>query len=813
MGRFLLFALLLVWSPGLFAQGLVIGNVLDEKKKALEGATVRLSGMQDSMYRSSTITDKNGSFSITDIPFGLYRLSFTSVGYQPVTLDSLHFRAERFDFNLNDIILNPKSSADTMSMVIIYAEKPLVQSKDGNITFNAGESALSAGSNASDLLTNVPLVSKDPDGKIMVRGKEPRILIDDKPVELNAQQLQDLLESMPGSSIEKIEVMTNPPAQYANEQGGVINITTKKGRVGMNGRATLYGGTRGEAGVNGNFSYRKQSLSVNINAGAAYNEFDGEGYSIRQNIYRDSANFFRTTNGNDNRNMRPNFRVNADYDINKTNSLNFSANYNGNNFNNTNETEYRNINRHDELYRLSEREISSIGNGRNGAANFSFTHRTKRPGEVLRFIGSYNISKNINARNFYQQFFNPDATPNGKDSTQLQENDTRSNGYSLRLNYDVPLKNRKTSFSTGGIYTVAHSDVIADASYYSKTAGSWAPLDALTNNFRFRQYIANLRGSVKQVLKENFSISGGASVEQTRIEFDLIKMGADTSNSYWSLLPFANINRNWKDKLNLTISYRRTIRRPGINELNPTIDFSDPYNIRFGNPDLLASMADNFDLVLGKNKGSFYANLGFGYNIVDDIFSQVRTLQSDGKTEITWQNISGRKEYEMSSWSGYTINKKTRVNISASYTYSTYSAFDKEERKFRDGGSFTSNLNGNYLWKDLYTVTSSFTFNRFANPQGKVRSNLSMNLGLQAKLMDKRMTLTLNVIDPFMQQENRVFTYGRNFILENYNTTQTRNLRLTVSYAINNTPKKKTPVKKQGSTPVKKPVPPKPPKQ
>ena len=101
--------------------------------------------------------------------------------------------------------------------MVIYAEKPLIQSKDGNITFNAGESALAAGSNASDLLTQVPLVAKDADGKISVRGKEPKILIDDKPVELNLQQLQDLLESLPGSSIEKIEVMTNPPPQYANE--------------------------------------------------------------------------------------------------------------------------------------------------------------------------------------------------------------------------------------------------------------------------------------------------------------------------------------------------------------------------------------------------------------------------------------------------------------------------------------------------------------------------------------------------------------------------------------------------------------------
>ncbi|OYW17001.1 MAG: hypothetical protein B7Z54_09010, partial [Sphingobacteriales bacterium 12-47-4] len=164
--------------------------------------------------------------------------------------------------------------------------------KEGNITFNAGESALSAGSSASELLTNVPLVTKDPDGKILVKGKEPRILIDDKPVSLNLQQLQDLLESMPGSSIEKIEVLTNPPPQYANEQGGVINIVTKKGRIGKSGRVTLFGGSRGEAGLNASYSYRRKGLAINLNTGMSYNRYTGEGNSQRQNIYTDSTNFF-----------------------------------------------------------------------------------------------------------------------------------------------------------------------------------------------------------------------------------------------------------------------------------------------------------------------------------------------------------------------------------------------------------------------------------------------------------------------------------------------------------------------------------------
>ena len=214
---------------------MLTGNVLDESKKALEAATVLLVSIEDSRARKSVTTDKSGNFSFETIEFGYYRLTISYVGLQSLSIDSIYFRTERYDFNLGDITLKMRTS-DNLEAIVVYAEKPLIQSKDGNITFNAGESATAASSNASELLTQVPLVGKDPDGKITVRGKEPKILIDDKPVELNLQQLQDLLESMPGSSIEKIEVMTNPPPQYANEQGGVINITTKKGRVGVNGR-------------------------------------------------------------------------------------------------------------------------------------------------------------------------------------------------------------------------------------------------------------------------------------------------------------------------------------------------------------------------------------------------------------------------------------------------------------------------------------------------------------------------------------------------------------------------------------------------
>lgn len=770
--------------------GLLTGNVMDEKKKALEGATVQLISFTDSLNKRTVSSDNTGQFTFQAIPFGYYKLSISYIGLQPLTLDSIYFRTERYDFNMSDLILQPRTT-DNLETVVIYAEKPLIQSKDGNITFNAGESALAAGSNASELLTNVPLVGKDPDGKITVRGKEPKILIDDKPVELNMQQLQDLLESLPGSSIEKIEVMTNPPPQYANEQGGVINIVTKKGKVGVSGRASLTFGTRGEASFNASFTYRKNGLAININAGGGYNRYEGNGYSVRNNMYTDSSNFFNTTNNYTNKSLRPNFRANVDYDINKNNLLNFVFSYNQNDFDNTNITEYRNINRNDELWKMSRREVLSQGNNYSPNLSLSYTLKGK-PGETLRIITGYNLSFNESDRNFYQQFFNPDLTPNGIDSVQQQLNETRINSYSGRVNYDKMLDNKKTFISLGTAYNRSNNHVTVDASYKKKPEGTMEKLDMLSNDFWFHQTITNLRGSIRQILGENFSFTAGTSVEQTGIWFELLKEGRDVKNDYWTWLPFANINKTWKEKLSLTLAYRRSIRRPGIGELNPTVDFSDPYNIRFGNEKLEASTAHNFDFVVGRTKPKYYVNLGMGYNLVVDVFSQVRTLLANAVTQVTWENISDRKEYELSSWNGVTISKKWKVNFSASYTYNKYSEFDKTVRKFRDGGSFTSNINSAFLPTDLWSIHGGFNINRFSNPQGYARWNTSMNLGVQRKFFRKKLVITVNTIDPFANQQRRIFTYGTNFNLENYSSTRTRNFRISVAYNFTKTQKKKT---------------------
>jgi hypothetical protein len=767
-------------TPG---PGIIGGNLLDEKSAAVAGATVELISFADTLnLRRSTASSATGDFSFGGLSFGYYRVRISYTGFKPMIIDSIHLREERFDFSLNDLLFKLNVSTE-LDEVVVYAEKPLIQSREGNITYNAAESPLSAGSNASELLKNVPLIATDPDGKLSVRGKEPKILIDDKPVELNAQQLQDFLESLPGSMIERIEVMTNPPPQYANEQGGVINIVTRKGRVGLGGRINVSVGSRGEAGISGNVNYRRKGLAINFNAGTGLNRYNGYGYSKRENIYRDSSNFLYSAYNNINNSNRPNARLSVDYDVDSRNTINLLLQFNENVFDNYNESVFTNLSNDKEVYRISNRNTQTDGLNLNPSMNMTYTRRGKKPGETLRIIAGANYSYNENNRLFYQEFLNPDFTNTGNDSTQRQDNTNWNSGFNLRLNYDKLLANKTTTISTGGWYNYASNDVLVDFLNLDKSGNnSFIRNIGLSNDFNFKQTIGNLRLSVKQVIVEGMNVTGGINAERTAVNFDLSNGNGKVGNSYLSWLPFANFTKYWKDELNVTLSYRKTIRRPGIDQLNPGIDYSNPYNIRYGNPDLAASTSHNFDLVIGKNSDKFYLNFGLGHNVVQDVFIQVRNLVADGKTETSWRNIDDRKEYEISTWSGYTFSKTLRANFSAGYNINQYSSYDREVNKYRNGGSFTSSFNASYSPADVWNINTNFIFNRFANPQGTVRSKLGMNIGIQRKFFNKRVIVTVNAIDPLFQQENMSFTYGPNFNLESMNSTNSRNYRLTLGY-------------------------------
>jgi ferric enterobactin receptor len=765
--------------------GILIGNILsNDNGQPVSFANVKLFLSSDSTRSLKTVADKTGSFEIENIPFGIYMLQFSATGFNTLTIDSINIREERYDFNLGD--LKMKTSSNDLEEVVIYAEKPLIENKDGKITYNVGESVSSNGASTAEILKNMPLVSNDPNGKILLRGKEPKILIDDKPVDLSPQQLTDLLESLPGGSIEKIELMMNPPPQYATEQGGVINIVTKKGKVGMVGKLNFSAGTRGEGNVNTNVSYRNKKFTISVNTGIAANRIPGNNYTTRQNFYKDSSNFFNTKGDYINRNVRPNFRLQTDYDFNKRNQLNFVYQGNLNYFNNNSLTTYTNINRFNDVYRLSQRTNTADGLGYSESFNLTYTHKGKNPAEVLRIITAFSHGKNGNDRDFFQQFLNNDLSATGNDSTQQQLNDDLNNSFSARVNYDKPLKLKGATISTGASFQKNNYHNILNTSFLSKQDNTWKDNAILSSDFRFHQSVSAVRFGFNYPISKTIRLSANAQAEYTQFNFEFIHgNAAAVANNYWNVLPNITLRKEFNKSLNTSLVYRASIRRPGIGELNPAINYGDPYNIRFGNPYLDASLADNYDWNITYSKGKYYINGSLGYNKVKDVFNTIRNLIDQGKTETSWQNISDRNEYESSLWGGYTFSKKFRMNASTGYSYNVYGSREKELYKYRDGGSFYTSLNYTYTASPLLNFEGNARYSSFADPQGRSKSNLSMNVGVQQKFMKKRLIASLNIIDPFRKQQLITYTYGKNFLLESGNTTQTRNVRLSISYQLN----------------------------
>jgi len=764
--------------------GLIIGNVVDPvTSKAIPGITIIVKHFDDSSIRRTMITNKNGSFEMERIPFGYYRILFSGVGYATMTIDSIRIRPERFDFNLGDIKLSRKASE--LDEVVVYAEKPLIENRDGKITFNVGESALSAGSSTTELLKNMPLISNDADGKILLKGKEPKILIDDKPTDLNSQQLADLLESLPGSSIEKIELMTTPPPQYANEPGGVINIVTRKGKIGLTGRVSVSYGSRGEGNLSGNASYRNKKLAANIYAGIGANRLNGQGHSTRENFYTDSSNSLNTENSNTNKNIRPNLRLSVDYELNKRNAINLTTQYNSNYFNNGNLTRYTNFNNSKLPYRISNRQNNTSGDNTNPGFSINYNYKGKDPREVLRFISSYNMGLANNTSNFFQKFLDGKGIATGVDSTQRQEFTNRNHNYNVILNYDKPLKWMHSLLSFGSSFNRGRYHNIQVTDFLRKTDSLFVNNLLLSNDFRFMQTIANVRSGIMVEFEKKWKFTTSLQAEFTQINFDFSSNAPNNSNKYWNLFPNFVLRKDWERDWNASVSYRQSIRRPGIDELNPSINYNDPYNLRFGNPFLRPQLADNYDVNFGTYKGKYYGSIGLGYNKVKDIIQRLRTLIPDGKTQITYNNISDRKEYEANIWGGYNFSRQLRLNISAGYTFNQYGEYDKVVNHYINGDSYYTSLNYNFTLTDRISFDGNLRYNSFASPQGRSRSNLSQNFGMQTKYFNKRVILTINLVDLFAQQQYNNYTYGSNFSVNSVSNSNTRNIRVALSYNLN----------------------------
>src|ERR1700733_5506424 len=161
----------------------------------------------------------------------------------------------------------PEAIPVDLEPIVVTAQKAPVRRMIDRRTYDVAADLQSTTGTAADILNDIPSVEVDADGIVSLRGdSNVTILIDGKPsAQLSGAAAGDGLLQFPASDIDKIELITNPPAQFKAEgSAGIINIITRKTRqAGPSGtaQASLGNDHRYVLGLTGSYGTRQLNLS------------------------------------------------------------------------------------------------------------------------------------------------------------------------------------------------------------------------------------------------------------------------------------------------------------------------------------------------------------------------------------------------------------------------------------------------------------------------------------------------------------------------------------------------------------------------
>ncbi|HSN61111.1 MAG TPA: TonB-dependent receptor, partial [Ferruginibacter sp.] len=212
-------------------------SVLNDKNAGVDNAIASLLKSNNKQIVKTTLADKEGKIIFENISAGTYRIHLSATGFEEVTTDSIVINESNHVISWPSVILYKKDIAQ-LKEVTVSAKKPFIQRMNDRIIVNVDNSVVNAGSSAFEVLERSPGVTIDPNDNIALKGKQGVIImVDGKPSPMTGADLVNYLRGLPGNSIDRIEIITNPSSKYdAAGNSGIIDIKLKKDqRLGSNG--------------------------------------------------------------------------------------------------------------------------------------------------------------------------------------------------------------------------------------------------------------------------------------------------------------------------------------------------------------------------------------------------------------------------------------------------------------------------------------------------------------------------------------------------------------------------------------------------
>ncbi|WP_165305106.1 outer membrane beta-barrel family protein [Pedobacter sp. SYP-B3415] len=643
---------------------------------------------------STVNSDANGVFLLKTLAPALYKLIFTRIGYAPREVQ-IRIEPEASDRDLGTIAL--LASSHSLKEVAVTGSKPLVKQDIDRITYDVQADPDSKVRSVLEVMRKVPLITIDGMDNIKLKGSGNfKILINGRASGMIARNPQDILKAMPASSIQKIEVITTPPAKYDSEGlAGLINIiTNKKVDEGYNGRLGLRyidpsQGLRGS----GNTTIKTGKWGFMFDAGVANrNQPAVVSSSNRVSSGAQAGSLFQSGN-NVSKGMNYYGSTQISFEADSLNLLTASFAFYNNRRRTTDLQQSRLYNTESSL----QQGFDLLNTGRNGwdgmDGGLNYQLGFKRNKEQL-FTFSYQFMRSGNLQNndiFISERVNYDA------ANYRQNNRGFLLEQTIQADYVHPVS-KNFNIEAGGKAVIRDNKSTYGFASFNTAAQDYVEDPQRTNNFLNTQNVYGVYNSYQYNLG-NWGFKAGVRAELTSIDADFVSQEQELSKTFFNVIPSVSVARKLKDQSTLNFGYTQRIERPGIWELNPFVDSSNPNFISFGNPGLRPVLSNNFELGYSRyKKGSINVNLSYAF------------------ANRTVQRLSWYDEIQQVTFSSYqNIGQDRRLGANLHIRYPLAKSID-----FNFGGNLY------YVW---FSGASDGRLYQNDGLQGHAYGNLNVNLG------------------------------------------------------------------------------------
>jgi iron complex outermembrane recepter protein len=783
------------------AQGKISGQITDDKNKIVEFANVTLLKAKDSTLVKGALSDANGSFEFEKISFGSYLINISQMGYKKFYTPKFSIDSDNPTVKLSNLILTEDSKQ--LSEVQVIAKKPFIEQQLDKTVVNVENSIVSAGSTALEVLEKSPGITVDKDGNISLKGKQNvMVMMDGKPTYMSAGDLANLLRNMQSSSLDKIEIMTNPPAKYdAAGNAGVINIKTKKSQnMGLNGSATAglgYGFFRSLPKQNGslNLNYREGKLNI-------FGNFSGNNRKSFQinDIKRKFVENGKPLSGfdqiadSDKQNNSFSYKVGADYFIDSKNTVGVLVNGMNGTFKELldNQAIINNA--------LGMMDSTSITKGNirntwgNYSANINFKHVIDSTGKewtVDADYARYDSNNNMEYRTSKFDLENILRQIRNEDGMTVSKIDI----YALKADLVLPI-NKTSKFEAGvkSSYVNSNNDMRFDFLTGDLQTRTIDP--TRSRDFLYRENINAAYLNYSTAIKK-LSIQLGLRVENT-IGRGTLQGKELLDRNYTNAFPSVFLRQKLSEKHQLGMSYSRRIDRPSYEDLNPFLYFLDPYTFEQGNELLLPQFTDALEL---------------SHTFMDAITTTINYSRTNGvMTQILQQNNALKLTYVTKYNIGYVdnlgISFSVPVPITKWWFSNTYfNLYNNHYVGDIPKTTIDANGNSNTIYQRLDARATTYQLNmthQFTLPKkfslelsgyyqspfiegqlvGKPMGQVSF--GVQKKVLKDKATIKLNVNDIFWTNQFRGSFVFNDIDVRIANQWESRTARMTFTYRFGN---------------------------